>query len=85
MSSAVVTGAVVAMTPIDRIAATNRWRDHALAEKALLDAKDADLDRYVTQKTMDGLFLMIAEQEKAIRKDPVGTGSALLQRVFGGK
>lgn len=36
MSSAVVTGAVVAMTPIDRIAATNRWRDHALAEKALL-------------------------------------------------
>ena len=53
------------------------------AKLGLLDKKDADLDNYVTQKAMDGLFLMIAEQEKAIRKDPVGTGSALLQKVFG--
>jgi hypothetical protein len=37
----------------------------------------------VTQKALDGLFLMIAEQEKAIRKDPIGTGSSLLQTVFG--
>lgn len=49
----------------------------------LLDEKDADLDQYVTQKAMDGLFLMVAEQEKAIRKDPVSTGSALLKKVFG--
>lgn len=49
----------------------------------LLDAKDADLDSYVTSKAMDGLFMMIAEQEKTIRADPVGTGSALLKRVFG--
>lgn len=49
----------------------------------LLDQKDADLDGYITQKALDGLFLMVAEQEKAIRKDPVGTGSALLQKVFG--
>ena len=53
------------------------------AKLGLLDKKDADLDSYVTQKAMDGLFLMIAEQEKAIRKDPIGTGSALLQKVFG--
>ena len=53
------------------------------AKLGLLDKKDADLDNYVTQKAMDGLFLMIAEQEKAIRKDPVGIGSALLQKVFG--
>ena len=32
---------------------------------------------------MDGLFLMIAEQEKAIRKDPIATGSSLLKKVFG--
>jgi hypothetical protein len=32
---------------------------------------------------MDGLFLMIAEQERAIRKDPIGTGSSMLQKVFG--
>lgn len=49
----------------------------------LLDKKDADLDSYVTQKALDGLFLMIAEQEKAIRKDPIGTGSSLLKKVFG--
>ena len=53
------------------------------AKLGLLDEKDADLDSYVTQKAMDGLFLMIAEQEKAIRKDPIGTGSSLLQKVFG--
>lgn len=60
----------------------------ALAGRAaglgLVDAKDASLDDYVTRKALDGLFLMIAEQEKAIRKDPVGTGSALLKKVFGG-
>jgi hypothetical protein len=49
----------------------------------LLSEKDANLDAYVTQKALDGLFLMIAEQEKAIRKDPIGTGSKLLQNVFG--
>ena len=50
----------------------------------LLDKKDANLDQYVTQKALDGLFLMVAEQEKAIRKDPVSTGSALLKKIFGG-
>ena len=53
------------------------------AKLGLLDKKDADLDTYVTHKAMDGLFLMIAEQEKSIRKDPVGTGSAMLKKVFG--
>lgn len=53
------------------------------AKLGLLNEKDADLDQYVTQKAMDGLFLMVAEQEKAIRKDPVSTGSALLKKVFG--
>ena len=53
------------------------------AKFGLLDEKDADLDSYVTQKAMDGLFLMIAEQEKAIRKDPIATGSSLLKKVFG--
>lgn len=49
----------------------------------LLDAKDADLDAYITEKALDGLFLMIAEEEKAIRKDPVATGSAIIKKVFG--
>jgi len=37
----------------------------------------------VTQKALDGLYAMIAEEEKKIRKDPVRTGSALLKKVFG--
>lgn len=53
------------------------------AKFGLIDAKDANLDTYVTQKALDGLYLMIAEKEKAIRKDPVGSGSALLKTVFG--
>lgn len=53
------------------------------AKLGLLDKNDADLDTYVTHKAMDGLFLMIAEQEKAIRTDPIGTGSSMLKKVFG--
>ena len=49
----------------------------------LIDKKDADLDSYVTHKAMDGLFLMIAEEEKKLRANPVGAGSDLLKKVFG--
>ena len=37
----------------------------------------------MTGKALDGLCAMIAEQERAIRKNPVGTGSAILKQVFG--
>ena len=47
--------------------------------------EDAKIENYVTGKAMSGLFLMIAEQERAIRQDPVGTGSAILKKVFGAK
>ena len=53
------------------------------ASSGLIDKKDADLDIYVTQKAMDGLFLMIAEEEKKLRSNPVGAGSDLLKKVFG--
>lgn len=49
----------------------------------LVKAQDANLDDYVTQKALDGLYLMVAEEEKKIRKDPVGTASSLLKKVFG--
>jgi hypothetical protein len=42
-----------------------------------------DLEEYVTQKTMDGLFLMLAQEESKIRKDPAARVTDLLQRVFG--
>jgi len=53
------------------------------AEFGLLDPKDADLDQYIASKAVDGLFLMIAKQEKAIRADPIGQSSKLLRKVFG--
>ncbi len=43
-----------------------------------------DLDRYVTDKAMDGLFHYVAEQEKAIRRNPAQRTTELLRRVFGG-
>ena len=53
------------------------------ASAGLIEQKDADIDNYVTQKAMDGLFLMIAEEEKKLRANPVGAGSDLLKKVFG--
>jgi hypothetical protein len=58
-----------------------------IAEKGvavgLLKPDAASLQSYVTEKTLDGLYLMMAEEERAIRKDPLGQGSALLKKVFG--
>jgi hypothetical protein len=42
------------------------------------------VEQYVTRKALDGLFFMIGQEEKKIRADPVGTGSAILKAVFGG-
>jgi hypothetical protein len=48
-----------------------------------MSVRDANLDAYVTQKALDGLFFMVAEEEKRIRKDPVKAGSDILRKVFG--
>jgi len=53
------------------------------AKFGLVDSKDATIESYVTQKTLDGLFVMMAKEEAAIRKNPLGQASTLLQRVFG--
>ena len=46
--------------------------------------KDArDLDGYITQKALDGTFWMIAQEEKKIRKDPIGRTTKILRDVFG--
>lgn len=46
-------------------------------------AEQFDLDQYVVGKTLDGLFLMLGEEEKKIRKDPAAQTTALLKEVFG--
>lgn len=49
----------------------------------LIKKDQANLEQYVTQKALDGLYLMMAKEEAAIRKDPVGQASSLLKKVFG--
>lgn len=62
-------------------------RYNAVASRAsglgLLSAEQANLQQYVTGKSLDGLYRMIGEEEKKIRQDPVATGSAILKSVFG--
>lgn len=45
--------------------------------------EQVNLEQYVTQKTLDGVYLMMAKEEAAIRKDPLGQTSRLLKKVFG--
>jgi len=53
------------------------------ASLGLLKKDDANVQQYVTSRALDGLYLMIGEEERKIRKDPIGTGSAILKKVFG--
>ncbi len=59
---------------------------NALMSKASasgLTKETSTVESYVTQRALDGLYTIIGEEEKAIRADPVGTGSAILGKVFG--
>lgn len=49
----------------------------------LVKKEDANVDQYVTRKSLDGLYLMIGEEEKKIRQNPAGAGSDILRKVFG--
>lgn len=53
------------------------------ADLGLMSRDDASIQQYVTGKALDGLYFMIGEEERKIRRDPIGTGSALLGKVFG--
>jgi hypothetical protein len=48
-------------------------------------ASEFDLDKYVVEKTLDGIFIMLAEEEKKIRKDPGAQTTTLLREVFGSR
>lgn len=60
----------------------NRYAEQGVS-LGLVKQEQANLDDYVTQKALDGLYFMVAEEEKKIRKDPVGTASSILKKVFG--
>jgi RNA binding exosome subunit len=49
------------------------------------DSMSFDLDKYVTDGTLEGLFYMVEQQERKIRQDPAARVTELLKEVFGGK
>jgi len=49
----------------------------------LFNQDTLDLDSYVTDKALDGLFKMVADEEKRIRQNPTARTTELLQKVFG--
>ncbi len=53
------------------------------AQVGLISSQEANLNDYVTARALDGLYGAIAEEERAIRKDPMGQASALIKKVFG--
>ena len=53
------------------------------AKLGLIKEEDAQLEDYVTRKALDGLFIVVAEEEKKVRQDPARAASAILRKVFG--
>lgn len=68
-----------------RVGLAQKYNEYAGkgAELGLVRKEQANLDEYVTQKALDGLFLMVAEEEKKIRRDPVAAGTSIIRKVFG--
>ena len=75
----------IVSTATEKVGVAQRYKEFArpAAALGLVKTEHADLDEYVTQKALEGLYFMLGEEEKKIRKDPVGTGSAILRKVFG--
>ena len=70
----------------DRVGVTSRYKSLIVELGPLakwIDADAVDLDRYITNQAVDGLFLKIAEEEKRIRENPLARTSELLKKVFG--
>jgi hypothetical protein len=55
----------------------------AIAKLGLINGNAVNIETYVTAKALDGLYLMIGEQEHAIRQNPAAAGSAIVSKVFG--
>jgi hypothetical protein len=69
----------------DRVGLAQTYNQFAgqAAQFGLIKPDQASIQQYVTQQALDRLYQAIGEQERAIRSDPVGTGSKLLSKVFG--
>ncbi len=72
-------------TSLDNVNATKYWSDLITAYNKipLVKKMNPNLSEYVTDKAINGLFIMIAREELKIRKDPMARTSELLKKVFG--
>jgi hypothetical protein len=72
---------------MDEVGATRQYKELIGRFQALPFARSQslDIDQYVVNKSLDGLFYMVGEEEKKIRKDPVARVSSILKDVFGGR
>lgn len=70
----------------ERVGVTQKYKDMVgrygfLGRIAGQDA--SDIDGYITEKALDGLFLLMADEERRIRRDPIGRTTDILRKVFG--
>jgi len=77
----------VIQNSLDKVNATKYWTDliNAYNRIPFVQKMNPDLSDYVTERAIDGLFVMIAREELKIRKDPVARTTELLKKVFGTK
>jgi len=77
----------VIKSSLSKVQITKYWKPLASKYNKMPFVKhmNPDLDEYVTTKSIDGLFKLIAEEEAKIRKDPVAVGSNIITEVFGGR
>jgi hypothetical protein len=75
----------VVSSSMDEVGVTKKYKDMMGKYESLpfVDKESIDLDSYVTNKAMDGLFFMVGEEEKKIRTDPAARVTDLLKTVFG--
>jgi hypothetical protein len=72
---------------MDRVGVTRRYQQirSRVAQLPFVRLQKLELDRYVTGKALDGLFFMLAREEKRIRNDPAARTTELLRQVFGSR
>ena len=69
----------------DRVGLAQKYNQFAAqGEKfGLIKGDAANIEQYVTHKALDGLYVVIGDEERAIRRNPMAAGSAIVSKVFG--
>ena len=70
---------------LDKVDATSKWSTiiNLYNDIPFVKKMNPDLSAYVTDRALCGIFLMVAEEEKKIRKDPLAQTTSILKKVFG--